>query len=251
MAEANGDPELFTTQFNIIYESYLALGGNSDDIVSNFAGGLQHSTCDAFNQDMSNNFTIWDQGDHHLPWGPKNTPILADFAAWKSHAISRHTYLQGAGKWTSVSMSAKLDTQNSEIIAMQSEIQQLKMKGGLKSASQTTPRRSTRSSNGRKQSNGPKSKNKKDRSNQRRQRMEEEWRKTPPGPNDPHEKMVNGKKEIWCTYHNLWQRHTSEECKLGKKQRAASANAHNVNSASYASAAQANLHSLAALSRCD
>lgn len=251
MAECGGDPSIYTTKFSVEYDTFISLGGDGKDVVSNYTNGLQHTTCDEFNSDISRDFTTWDKGDQHLPWGPKGAMIKAGFNDWKTHALDHHRYLVGAKKWTTVNSSAKLEAANSQIIAMQSEIKELKMKGGLKSAPQPASRRSTKSSNGKKQSTSPKSKNKKDRSNQRRQRMEEEWRKTPPGPNDPHEKMVNGRKEIWCTYHNLWQRHTSEECNLGKKQRAASANAHQVTSTSYASAAAAHLKSLAALSRSD
>lgn len=253
MAQCKGNPSDYTTEFNVIYESFISLGGTDKDVISNYTKGLQNSSCDEFNLEISREFTTWDKGDKHLPWGPKGAMIKVGFNDWKTHALDHYRYLVGAEKWTSVNSAAKLDAANSQIIAMQSEIKELKMKGGLKSASSPSSRRSTKSSNGRKQAASTKSKNKKDRSNQRRQRVVEEWRKTPPGPNEPHEKMVDGKKEIWCTYHSLWQRHTSEECNLGKKQRAASANAHNVTSNTYASAASASsaLMSLAALSRSD
>ena len=41
-----------------------------------------------------------------------------------------------------------------------------------------------------------------------------EWKKRPPGKNDPKTKQVQGRTYHWCPYHKFWSAHKPEECKL-------------------------------------
>lgn len=247
------DVPSFLDYFAAVEIQLWDLNGDTKDLLKHFTTALQKSSCDLYNAWVVSSFNTFENSDGYLPWGEKGAMIQIDYYRFHAKARDYHRYLKSNGQWTQQS-------QSEHIIAMQAELQDLK--GGLRTTIQkphaSKPKKFP--SKGNKPASNPqmKTKNKKNNKDRRRQRLIEEWRKRPPASGEPHKKMVDGHEEIWCIYHQLWQRHTSDQCKLGKEQREASNAAHKVkpisNAAhSYADAtAQATaLHAIADLARSD
>jgi hypothetical protein len=176
--------------------------------------------------------------------------IEVSYPLFQSKVTNYVRHLKTTGGWD------KKDEQQEKIIALEATVQTLR--GGLKmhSSRGTSSKPQSKSSRNKPPANSNKAKNKKNRSDRQRQRFHEEWRKKEPAPGEPHTKMVDGHEETWCVHHQLWQRHTSEECRKGKEQREASEQAHkvgHVSNSTYAQATKAtsSMQALADLSRSD
>ena len=50
------------------------------------------------------------------------------------------------------------------------------------------------------------------------QKNDEAWKKIPPSPKDPQEKVVTKITYHWCIHHMAWTVHKPEDCRLGKDQ---------------------------------
>jgi len=83
----------------------------------------------------------------------------------------------------------------------------------------------------------PKTKNKKNLSDKKKQKADEAWMKVPPKDGESTMKMYRNKKWHWCIHHMAWTMHTSEECKLGKERAVAAGGGNSIPSTTMANAA--------------
>ncbi len=228
------------------------LNGEDKDLLKHFTNGLQESPCDLYNNWVATHFIAAENSDGYLPWGDKGAMIKVNYARFASKAVEQHRYLKSEGYWTNQS-------QTQQIVALRAEVETLQVRGGLRTnipKSSFKPKKSPKSTKP-----APAhqvKKNKKSNKDRTRQRFVEEWRKKPPTDGEPHTKIVDGQEEIWCIHHQLWQRHTSEACEKGKKEREATASAHKIKHVSHAACsyadaataqATASLQAIADLSR--
>ncbi len=225
------------------------LNGDTNDLLKHFTSALQLSSCDRYNSWTQDSFIAYESTGGWLPWGDKGAMVEVDYPRFHAKALDHFRYLKSEKLWTDQS-------QSDLIVAMQAEVEDLR--GGLRTnipTASSKPKKLPSKGNKPAFTSKKKTKNKKNNKDRRRQRIIEEWRKKAPAAGEPLKKIVDGHEEIWCKYHQLWQRHTSEECELGKQQRAASAAAHKVNPISHAAhscaEATATLHAFADLSRSD
>ena len=63
-----------------------------------------------------------------------------------------------------------------------------------------------------------KTKNKKSKKDKEKQKRDETWKKIPPSPKDPQEKVVNKITYHWCIHLMAWTAHKPEDCRLSKDQ---------------------------------
>jgi hypothetical protein len=62
-----------------------------------------------------------------------------------------------------------------------------------------------------------KTKNKKDTSNKKFHKREEEWKKMPPKDGNPEGKQVSRFTFQWCEHHMAWTAHNPQDCRLNPK----------------------------------
>jgi len=77
------------------------------------------------------------------------------------------------------------------------------------------------------QPGGGKQKNRKNRSNKKKQNEDEAWKKIPPKPGESNTMQHDKKTWNWCKHHQAWCIHTEAKCKLGKERAAKQAAARN------------------------
>ena len=101
-----------------------------------------------------------------------------------------------------------------KIVALTAELN--KLKGNLRLSTplqgKVTPN-STEASSTPTSSKKKNKKNKKSNKDKAGQRKDEEWKKTPPGPNEAHTKKKGEKLYHWCVHHMAWTIHKPEECR--------------------------------------
>ncbi len=62
-----------------------------------------------------------------------------------------------------------------------------------------------------------KQKNKKNNTNKKEQKRDENWKKTLPKEGEAHEKKIKGPTWRWCKHHMAWGNHKEELCRLGNE----------------------------------
>lgn len=70
------------------------------------------------------------------------------------------------------------------------------------------------------QPSGGKQKNRKNRSNKKKQNEDEAWKKIPPKQGESNTKQHDKKTWMWCKHHQAWCIHTEDQCRLGKERAA-------------------------------
>ena len=250
MVKLGRDAEKYFSWFQSTSETYVNLGGSTEDFIKYFNKGLQQASCKNIREWARTTHTTLENSGGYMPWGDKGAMVEVTYPIYQAKAIDQVRTLESTGSY---------GVEDEQIIALKAEINTLNnaLRGGLRTSTPVAQSSKQKSNSSRKKpANSKKGKNKKNRSDRQRQRFHEEWRKKEPAPGEPHTKIVDGKKEIWCIHHNLWQRHTSEDCELGKQQREAAAQAHkvgHVSNSTYAQATKAtsSMQALADLSRSD
>ena len=157
----------------------LSSNGESEtSILSNLLRVLKETPCNGFNNFIGRKQDIFDDGET-IPLGPFMKTCVTKFKAFRED-----------GEWTTKSKKQKTCKEDSEILALKSEISNLK---ALVS-----------------QNNGP------NKSNQQSKRAA--WKLQEPQSGQPHTIEKNNKTWHWCKYHKRWAYHKSEDCYQGKKE---------------------------------
>jgi hypothetical protein len=84
-----------------------------------------------------------------------------------------------------------------------------------------------------------KMRNKKNRGNKTRQKVDKAWRKIPPKDGDKKSKEMSKHTFHWCEHHMAWCMHLPSECRLGNQRKEEQSQTAGGNSATYAAAAAA------------
>ena len=147
-------------------------------------------------------------------------------------AKQRYNLLKQTNQW-----GAKSPEQE-RIVALEAQLKNLKLADNLvkklnKDNKQQQGRQDANvNANNRANEQVKKTKNKKDRSLEKAQKQDEEWKKQPPKDNEPKVRLVGKKNWHWCIHHMKWTVHNPEDCDLGKRN--AKENNHQVKQATYA-----------------
>ena len=84
-----------------------------------------------------------------------------------------------------------------------------------------------------------KTRNKKNRGNKTRQKVDEAWRNIPPKDGDKKSKEMSKHTLHWCKHHMAWCMHLPSECHLGNQRKEEQSQTAGGNSTTYAAAAPA------------
>jgi hypothetical protein len=155
-------------------ETLDAGGENTTELVTNLFKGYARAKDDTFRDWVRIKKMEYNDGTYHI------NPNGIDFM---NAARKHYKDLLLSKEWM------KMDDKQQSILALQSEIEQVK-------AQATRMKRKGEA------------RNKQSRSN------EWAWKKIPPRPGEPRTKKFKGKTYYWCTNHQLWCLHKPSECKL-------------------------------------
>ena len=228
---SNGDIDAIINHVTMKYTQLKSRGEDMPDLPEILLAAFKD------NVDDDNFSKYWDK-KHSDFWDGE--PVMANVTVeqiliW---AKTKFDLLVSQKKWGAKSKEME------DIIALKAHVEQLE-ESKLKLSRQLAQKQKGISS---KDSDGkaaaklgkpgtPKTKNKKNLSDKKKQKADEAWMKVPPKDGEPTMKMYRNKKWHWCIHHMAWTMHTSEECKLGKERVAAAAAGNSIPSTTMANAA--------------
>lgn len=205
MVSCKSDIEKFHQFFDANYSALIARGKTVDDPIGLLFDGYFAAGDHVFVKYMKDKQDEYFDNQVHMQ-NLTHEGLMA-------MAMAKYNYLVQREKWGLKSMEEE------KIMALSAEVAGLK--GELKLAKNVADKvdnGNKRSQEKKKKREEKKTKNKKSKKDKEKQKRDETWKKIPPSPKDPQEKVVNKITYHWCIHHMAWTAHKPEECRLGKDQ---------------------------------
>jgi len=208
-ATVNGDINKINGEFDKNYTQLLARGANVEDPVGLLFEAYHVVPCYNFKTYIRRHYD--DYLDSKL--------INLTHEALMTSALRKYDWLRQKGQWGAKSPD------DEKIVAMATQINALK--GHLKADKNLEDALN----------DDKKTRNKKNRGNKTRQKVDEAWKKIPPKDSDKKSKEMGKHTFHWCEHHMAWCMHLPSECRLGHQRKEEQSPTVGINSATYAAAA--------------
>ena len=89
MVKLGRDAEKYFPWFQSMAETYINLGGSSEDFIKYFSKGLQGSSCKNLSQWARDTYTTLENSDGYMPWGPQGAMVKVDYPIYQAKAIDQ------------------------------------------------------------------------------------------------------------------------------------------------------------------